>query len=667
MMAGKRRRTELATKPHVHQKRIKLNPLNDIVRLCDRCARMVNGSNELKSLMSPVGYSHSSKVELFANARKGCPICYWIHHFLRHMWTRIPSGQVYFHALNSSRLAPSPSRPNRLVAMVHELLDPPTDFPGIYFSISSRPKVFNTAADLEIDLQKSQTKIIDMSNSQAIKRVRNQLKECQTSHRKCLRNSAVPALPTRVLDVGLLGDLQIKLHKSGPQQHDDYIALSYCWGGSQKCQTTTNTVDEHYNGIMLQDLSLSIQDAVEVTRQLGFQYLWVDALCIIQNSEDKDAEISLMRAIYKNATLVLAASSALNAEEGFLRKVPAAKHFKLPYPLLDGNFASVDVSLMGASFKDPFKPRAKRPFLLGGGREPLDRRGWALQEGLSPRRLLSWGTNEMTWKCLSEAITKVPNGVKSSKPLPLSVFNMVEKEQNEANLQRDQISTWHSIVEDYTRRELSERLDYGRAISGIVSELAICWNDEYLAGLWRRTFATNLAWRVVEKDLLWHIEQIYIEKGRYPPLEGPSWSWLSRLAKVSFFMITDIKLELVDYQLPNSNFSEGSLIVRAACYEFGYSCDWRRDQYWLTCNSYMDDNFEFSPWPKKDSETFLEGLLLGFSGNRAIGIIVERISKAGTKYRRRGLWDNVATAAKHTHMWSVGNDNPGHIDRKSVV
>jgi hypothetical protein len=81
----------------------------------------------------------------------------------------------------------------------------------------------------------------------------------------------------------------------------------------------------------------------------------------------------------------------------------------------------------------------------------------------------------------------------------------------------------------------------------------------------------------------------------------------------------------------------------------------------------MDDNFEFSPWPKKDSETFLEGLLLGFSGNRAIGIIVERISKLGTKYRRRGLWDNVATPAEHTHMWIVGNDNAGRSFKEVTI
>ena len=162
-----------------------------------------------------------------------------------------------------------------------------------------------------------------MSNSEAIERARDQLKECRTSHQKCLRNCALPALPTLVLNVGLSGDLQIKLHRSGPQQHDDYIALSYCWGGPQKCQTTTNTVDEHYKRIMLRDLSLSIQDAVEVTRQLGFQYLWVDALCIIQDSqEDKEREMAQMCEVYQNAHVTIVGACAANSNEGYLTSKP---------------------------------------------------------------------------------------------------------------------------------------------------------------------------------------------------------------------------------------------------------------------------------------------------------------------------------------------------------
>jgi hypothetical protein len=76
----------------------------------------------------------------------------------------------------------------------------------------------------------------------------------------------------------------------------------------------------------------------------------------------------------------------------------------------------------------------------------------------------------MTWKCQSETITKVSDRVRTSNSLPPSVFNNIQGEQIEANLQRDQISIWHSIVEDY---------GYDRAISGIVSELALCWNDKY--------------------------------------------------------------------------------------------------------------------------------------------------------------------------------------------
>ena len=136
MMVGKRRRTELATEQDIHQKRIKLNPLSDIVRLCDLCTTMINGSNELKSLMTPPGYCHSSKAELYANARKGCPICFWIHNLLCNMWNT-SSGQVYFHALDSTRSAPEPSRPNRLVATIAQLLDQHEDFPKIYFSVSS--------------------------------------------------------------------------------------------------------------------------------------------------------------------------------------------------------------------------------------------------------------------------------------------------------------------------------------------------------------------------------------------------------------------------------------------------------------------------------------------------------------------------------------------------
>jgi len=60
-----------------------------------------------------------------------------------------------------------------------------------------------------------------------------------------------------------------------------------------------------------------------------------------------------------------------------------------------------------------------------------------------------------------------------------------------------QINVWYRIVENFTRRSLSVRADYSHAISGIASELASYWDDEYLAGTWRQTLANNLAWQKI--------------------------------------------------------------------------------------------------------------------------------------------------------------------------
>lgn len=40
----------------------------------------------------------------------------------------------------------------------------------------------------------------------------------------------------------------------------------------------------------LDNLPPTIQDALRVTQTLGFQYIWIDALCIMQDSEDDKLE-----------------------------------------------------------------------------------------------------------------------------------------------------------------------------------------------------------------------------------------------------------------------------------------------------------------------------------------------------------------------------------------
>jgi hypothetical protein len=99
-----------------------------------------------------------------------------------------------------------------------------------------------------------------------------------------------------------------------------FVALSYCWGTSQQAVTTKSNISSQEQQLLVSDLPQTLQDAIVVTRALDYQYLWVDALCILQDDEnDWAVQSSRMADIYSTATLVIAATSASNCNAGFLQ------------------------------------------------------------------------------------------------------------------------------------------------------------------------------------------------------------------------------------------------------------------------------------------------------------------------------------------------------------
>jgi len=103
----------------------------------------------------------------------------------------------------------------------------------------------------------------------------------------------------------------LRLDVSGGRGH--YVALSYCWGGPQTFATTASTLAEKIAGFNIDELPQTLKDAGQVTQNLGFQYLWIDSQCIIQDSpEDKGHEVSRMADIYKGAYVTVARSRQVN-------------------------------------------------------------------------------------------------------------------------------------------------------------------------------------------------------------------------------------------------------------------------------------------------------------------------------------------------------------------
>lgn len=360
--------------------------------------------------------------------------------------------------------------------------------------------------------------------------------ECE-AHEKCpMRNS--PLLPTRVIFVGESSE-DVRLYKSKTGERGDYIALSYCWGGRQALTTTLETIDRNTKALDVSSLPRTLYDAVLTTRRMGFEYLWVDALCIIQDSnEDRTWEIGRMGDVYKNATLTIVAASSSTVAGGFLNPRPSPEDFLLPLATLNGDIGTISLTP---------KEYGLQP------REPLYSRAWALQEFLLSPRLLIFGTREVIWQC-TELISPVlpshrsydPNWpckripMMQHAPVPQLISPALTSKPDQLTL-RTRCNIWQSIVQDYTSRNLTMPEDRLPALAGIARELENTWGDIYIAGMWRSDLLSWLLWRSEPKA-------VPAPSGEAQPKSvgwrAPSWSWASVDGVVTFHWCGGTELSL---------------------------------------------------------------------------------------------------------------------------
>lgn len=148
--------------------------------------------------------------------------------------------------------------------------------------------------------------------------IKNCMLKCH-DHEECNAHHALitPKLPARLIDVGS-GENDIRLEEC-PKVGEKYTTLSHCWGRQQIAQTLTTNLQHLSKNIPWVMLSKTFQDAINVTRGLGLRYIWIDSLCIIQDSNaDWQHEATCMADIYTNSYLTLAATSSLESSGGLL-------------------------------------------------------------------------------------------------------------------------------------------------------------------------------------------------------------------------------------------------------------------------------------------------------------------------------------------------------------
>ena len=357
------------------------------------------------------------------------------------------------------------------------------------------------------------------------------MEECRSKHQKCKSLHLEQPMPTRVLDVGGADTERIRLVETSGKQCA-WAALSYCWRGASDFVLTKATFGGTLDGIALQDFSTTFRDAIFVTRRLQIQYLWIDALCIVQDDQDDWArKAGRMKDVYSGSKVTILATNSANVHHGFLRdrRVPVWPASLVWKP--DNGEAAVPVFLRSVdALKQAENPRTDSKNSLSGASRPnpLDSRGWALQEYLLSPRTLSYGEQQMTWECpehrQSENGATRPND-RLSRQMMQQMVDCQTSEKLTATECLMLYNAWYDIVKNYTLRKLTFATDRLPALSGVASVFEPYSADRYHAGLWARDIVFGLMWRCKKsvKDLPTRAINAYSNSNG----DLPSWSWAS--------------------------------------------------------------------------------------------------------------------------------------------
>ena len=344
-----------------------------------------------------------------------------------------------------------------------------------------------------------------------VRRIKYWLGECKAYHGAACR-------PTAWKDLTLTGVRMIDVKRhcivSAPAGCQ-YFALSYCWGDGTKLEhlklTTANFEQLHTPGELSKDnvrVPSTIRDAIYLTEYLDYKYLWVDALCIVQdNVAETEVQLNLMDRLYKSATLTIVAATGADAWSG-LAGVLSSSRSSLQFTELVDNITLVTAS---------------KDYIGAIEAATWSKRAWVLQErNLSPR-LLVFTPKQVFWEC---------NTATWSEELQLECFDSqirIELDTSIARFKKPRpdlspVQRYAFLLAQYTPRELTNQCDALNAVQGLLNDFEPMFPEGFFWGLPESIFDTALLWDF----------GVYQQapKPRRPMF--PSWCWAGWQAAASF-------------------------------------------------------------------------------------------------------------------------------------
>ncbi|KAH8886048.1 HET-domain-containing protein [Thozetella sp. PMI_491] len=377
---------------------------------------------------------------------------------------------------------------------------------------------------------------------------------CTSYHCGCKpSNTGGPWCPTRLLHFDLTpssGTDQFRLVETKNMGFTgQYTTLSHCWGTGSHFTLNKSTYSLLTQGYPFSSLPRLFQDSITVSRDLGIGYIWIDSLCIFQDTDDKsdwEREASLMQLVYSHSFCNISAAQCKGSLETMFYPRDCAI---LPPPVI--NIQLSDKIQDQITYEDERRDRGhNRPDITSEGTSNLPQpittpfrlaadiwsdevsnavlntRAWVVQERLLSPRILHFGRNEVIWECCHTCASETyPDGFpevtasgeheyKSSVPAADSATDVGSIAAH---------VRWERIVETYTGCNLTFGGDKLIALSGIASRIgsSLMAQDKYIAGMWRRD---------LEGQLLWWVNNPVAAPTQY---RAPSWSWAAVDGSVS--------------------------------------------------------------------------------------------------------------------------------------
>ena len=361
------------------------------------------------------------------------------------------------------------------------------------------------------------------------------LKDCRTNHgHRCNQPQRDSFVPTRLIDVGQDGDPllpSLKTMQLANGERIDYLTLSYCWGGASVFKLTAKTEKELINGVALDTLPKTIQDALYATWKLGYRYIWIDSLCIFQDSEaDWAREAATMADVYRNSHCAIAALASTDSDGGCFR----VRNPLVYKPCRVARLGEVDIYAHMTDLAEGF-PEPEEEMSEG----PLQKRGWVVQERLLSPRTIFFGSDLVFWECATQGASDLrPLGDRRLTTMDAKMRRFKEvltapisyDEQGKHIMASFDWEAWYKAVGYYSACKLTHTSDKLMAVLGIIRGISQKYSLNTVAGLWRER---------LREELLWITRKPSARPTKY---RAPSWTWASIDSEVENIFTSSVKI-----------------------------------------------------------------------------------------------------------------------------